>query len=450
MDGHPVCLAVSHAGKQLAVGKADGKVELNDLPDVDFDDFLVRATSPIRDVCFSASDKWAAVVSDDLEVLLVEVAAREVTQLKGAHEGAGRSVCFDPKEEFLVSLGADGQACVWDLATKACVWSKRVLERGASADPHLVVARAAWRPDGGVLALPGSRQPLLVERGSWQALPSAPAAALAHANDTSVLAWSPDGKVLASAGLDKRVLLWAAAALAQGGALQATQVYTGPAGDDAGPGLGLCVRNLAWTKDRALALLAADGSFALQAVPAAAAVATTATAAAAPEADGKKALGAQEEEKEKAGAEGASDEERYIGCLKGNDWGGIHELYLTFQHPAIPSDPIQTTQHDQQEEAEAEEEGQGRGGQPPGRRGLRGHQGGGRGQGQGGGGWRGHAGGAPAGGGRGGRDDGGGQPQQQQGGAHGGGAGHAGAYVGTDVAPGGQPDLVLCHDAPDD
>lgn len=290
-----------HSGKQLTVGKADGKVELNDLPDVDFDDFLVRTTSTVRDICFSPSDKWVAVVSDDLEVLLVETATHEVTQLKGAHEGAGRSVCFDPKEEFLVSLGADGQACVWDVATKACVWSKRVLERSASTDPHLVVARAAWRPDGGVLALPGSRQPLLLERGSWRALPSAPAAALAHSNDTCVLAWSPDGKVLASAGLDKRVLLWAAAALAKGGALQATQVYTGPAGDDA----GLCVRNLAWTKDRVLALMAADGSFALQAVPASAAVATAAAATTTPaDKDGKKAVG------EKTGAEGASDEER--------------------------------------------------------------------------------------------------------------------------------------------
>lgn len=324
VTGEPVCLAATHAGKSLAVGMASGKVELNDLPGVDFDDFLARATSPVRDVAFSASDRWAAVASDDLELLLVDVATREVTQLKGkgAHDGGLRSVCFDPQEAFLLSLGADGQACVWDLASKACVWSRRVVERSVSVsgDPHLVVPRGAWRPDGGVLALPGARQPLLVERGSWRVLPAAAsAAALAssHANDTSVLAWAPDGKVLASAGLDRRVLLWAAPAGSPGAALRATHVYTvasasGAAADEEqhgqGQGQGLCVRNLAWTKDRTLAVLTADGSFAFQAVPASAAVAA---AEAADEAAAAKAKGsAQQQETSGSGGGSTSDDER--------------------------------------------------------------------------------------------------------------------------------------------
>ena len=45
--------------------------------------------------------------------------------------------------------------------------------------------RAAWKPDGSILALPGSRQPLLLERGSWKALATVPAAAMAHMDDAT-------------------------------------------------------------------------------------------------------------------------------------------------------------------------------------------------------------------------------------------------------------------------
>jgi len=173
-----------------------------------------------------------------------------------------------PQEEYLVSLGMDGYAMVWDLATKQCVFSKKVLEKESKHQPRQVVPKAAWKPDGSLLALPGSRQPVVVERGSWKVVTSA-AATMAHTAEIAVLAWAPEGQMLATAGADRRVVVWAAPKAAPT-ALRATQSYVeGEGGDEA---TQLAVRELFWVGKRKLAVLNRLGAFGLQSVPAAAVV----------------------------------------------------------------------------------------------------------------------------------------------------------------------------------
>lgn len=328
MEGTPTCLALSHGQTALAIGMESGKVEYNSVtwgeggvPEFSFEDFLVRCTSAVRDVAFSPTDKWVAVASEDLELRLVEMDGREVSSLR-KHDGSVRSVCFDPKvrhslwrdnfmllasrhfysclffpevflsfslliryahqpfsvlshlppphpqEEYLVSLGMDGYAMVWDLATKQCVFSKKVLEKESKHQPHQVVPKAAWKPDGSLLALPGSRQPVLVECGSWK-LVTPTAATMAHTAEIAVLTWAPEGQMLATAGADRRVVVWAAPKAAPT-ALRATQSYM--EGEGEGESTQLTVRELLWVGERKLAILNRLGAFGLQSVPAAAAV----------------------------------------------------------------------------------------------------------------------------------------------------------------------------------
>jgi chromosome transmission fidelity protein 4 len=57
---------------------------------------MVRCTAPVRDVAYSASDKWVAVASEDMELRLVDGKSFD-THLLREHDGGVRSVCFDPK-----------------------------------------------------------------------------------------------------------------------------------------------------------------------------------------------------------------------------------------------------------------------------------------------------------------------------------------------------------------
>ncbi len=294
VEGTPTCLALSLDAKALAIGMESGKVEYNSvtwteaasggIPEFSFEDFLVRCTTPVRDMAFSASSKWVAVASDDLELKLVDMADddRTVTALR-KHDGGVRSVCFDdPEEEYLVSLGMDGYAMVWNLGTKECVFTKKVLEKESKHLPDQPLPKAAWKPDGSLLVLPGSRQPVLVERGTWKVVGGGmtPAAGpMAHTAETVVVAWSPDGQVLATAGADKRVVLWAAPKSAPT-LLRATQTYVGGDDEDAAVGPELAVRQMVWTGERKLAVMNRQGAFALQLVPAAAAVVSAAALAA--------------------------------------------------------------------------------------------------------------------------------------------------------------------------
>ncbi|GAB5030478.1 wd repeat and hmg-box dna-binding protein partial [Nannochloropsis oceanica] len=271
VEGTPTCLALAHGQTALAIGMESGKVEYNSVtwgegsvPEFSFEDFLVRCTSAVRDVAFSPTDKWVAVASEDLELRLVEMDGREVSSLR-KHDGSVRSVCFDPKEEYLVSLGMDGYAMVWDLATKQCVFSKKVLEKESKHQPGQVVPKAAWKPDGSLLALPGSRQPVLVERGSWKVV-TLSATTMAHTAEIGFLAWAPDGQMLSTSGADRRVVVWAAPRSATN-ALRATQSYVEWKGGN--ESTQLTVREMFWVGDRKLAVLNHLGALGLQSVPAA-------------------------------------------------------------------------------------------------------------------------------------------------------------------------------------
>lgn len=95
----------------------------------------------IREVAFSADDRWLASVGNDHRVAVIDTATWQTAAGWEAHDGDAVSVAFHPARPLLATTGQDGQVRVWSLA------GKRLAER-ALGRPGTAVA---FSPDGGRL-----------------------------------------------------------------------------------------------------------------------------------------------------------------------------------------------------------------------------------------------------------------------------------------------------------
>ena len=67
-------------------------------------------------------------------------------------------------------------------------------------------SRAIWHPDGRAFAAPtATRDIQVVSRSDWE---KQRAFSGGHMGDITALAWSPNGALLATAGNDRKILLW--------------------------------------------------------------------------------------------------------------------------------------------------------------------------------------------------------------------------------------------------
>jgi chromosome transmission fidelity protein 4 len=157
-------------------------------------------------------------VCRDTDVKLVNVADPKLVSTLRGHTASVRGAFFDPKGEFIATSGCDGTMRVWGLDTSKsenknqheCVHKiPHFLELKNTAVPQQL--QLAWSPDGSMLALPGHKSILVVERGSWARmfeLGDDNDSTSVHTDLVSVLLFSPCGRYLASAGLDKRLVVW--------------------------------------------------------------------------------------------------------------------------------------------------------------------------------------------------------------------------------------------------
>jgi len=157
-----------------------------------------------------------------------------------AHTDIVMSLAFSPDERRLASGSFDGSVKLWDVESRALLWSGRhpkstlclalapdgqQLASGGSDGtvrcweaqlgtpvqelPHPgAVFALAWSPDGRLLASGDTLGTIRL----WQRQPSGPArlwqALEAHSNWVRGLAFAPDGRLLASASWDSSVKLW--------------------------------------------------------------------------------------------------------------------------------------------------------------------------------------------------------------------------------------------------
>lgn len=172
-----------------------------------FEKFLVRSTLPIRDLAISPDGVWCAVASDELTVKVVKIAdTRTVLYLRDQGKPV-KHVSFDPSGLHISLSCSDGCVYVYSLAEEQPELVRKIdgLIRSLETDSE-VSSKVVWHPDGRAFAAPTATRDIQVMSASdWE---NQRTFANGHLGDVTALAWSPNGALLASAGKDKKILLW--------------------------------------------------------------------------------------------------------------------------------------------------------------------------------------------------------------------------------------------------
>ncbi|CAJ2511100.1 Uu.00g067250.m01.CDS01 [Anthostomella pinea] len=214
-DGEPINIddcqeqnvSVAASDDFFVVGSEDGTVSLYSIPNATFDKYLLRSSLPVRDVALSPDHKWCAVASDELTVKLVRVNQNTQIRHLKEHNKPTKHLVFDTKGETVALSCTDGVVYVYDLASEEPELIRRVDSIIGVVDTESEIStKVAWHPDGRAFALPTpTRDIQVVSKDDWEKQRTF---SNGHTGDITALAWSPNGAMLASAGKDKKILIW--------------------------------------------------------------------------------------------------------------------------------------------------------------------------------------------------------------------------------------------------
>jgi len=164
---------------------------------------VARFTLPVRHLVWHSSRPLLGIATDDGKLLMWD---RDTGKRRDFHTGSSggsvRCLAFDPRGELLAAALASGALVVFGLEGgeekyRGSAWRKNVVPSER--------LRMVWRPDGSMLALPGTTAVRLVARGTYAQTEIILEGG--HRYPTSAAAWSPDGSLLATASLEA-VALW--------------------------------------------------------------------------------------------------------------------------------------------------------------------------------------------------------------------------------------------------
>ncbi|KAI0850190.1 WD40 repeat-like protein [Daldinia vernicosa] len=214
-DGEPINIddcqeqnvSVDASDEFFVVGSEDGTVSLYSIPDATFDKFLLRCSLPIRDVALSPDSKWCAVASDELTVKLVRTDDNSQIRHLKEHNKPTKHLAFDIKGSTVTLACTDGIVYVYSISSNEPELIKKVDGVIGALDTESdVSSKIVWHPDGRAFAVPTpTRDIQVISKNDWE---KQRIFSNGHNGEVTALAWSPNGAILASAGKDKRILLW--------------------------------------------------------------------------------------------------------------------------------------------------------------------------------------------------------------------------------------------------
>ena len=191
----------------FVVGSEDGNVSLYSLESNSFEKFLTRTSLPIRDIALSPDGKWCAVASDELTVKIVSLEDETVVRRLKDHNKPTKHLSFDPKGSLLALSCTDGVVYVYSLSSDQPELIRKVdgvigtMETDADGS-----CQVAWHPDGRAFAVPTpTREIQVVSKNDWE---KQRAFADGHEGEITAISWSPNGALLATAGKDRKILIW--------------------------------------------------------------------------------------------------------------------------------------------------------------------------------------------------------------------------------------------------
>lgn len=146
-----------------------------------------------------------AAAGDDEGIKLINTIDGSIARVLKAHKGPVTGLAFDPNGEYLASIDSLGTLIYWELNSGCTLHSLKGVAPDLGLDPS-VMNVLCWSPDGETLAVPGSRNEVVMyDRDTAEKLYSLRGD---HTEPICYLAWSPNGKYMATSGLDKQVLIW--------------------------------------------------------------------------------------------------------------------------------------------------------------------------------------------------------------------------------------------------
>lgn len=177
------------------------------LSTMEFDKLLIRTTLPVRDIALSPDGRWCAVASDELTVKIVDTKDTNIVGFLREQTKPVKHISFGPHGLIVALSCTDGVIYFYSLEADEPELIRRVdgLIRSLDSDSEISSA-VVWHPDGRAFAAPtATREIQIMSVGDWE---RQRAFTNGHMGDVTALAWSPNGALLATAGKDRKILVW--------------------------------------------------------------------------------------------------------------------------------------------------------------------------------------------------------------------------------------------------
>lgn len=130
----------------------------------------------------------------------------KIFHLRG-HSKPAKHLTFHPSGTYLAVSCTDGIIYLYSLSTEEPTLMRQYdgITRPLQSEEE-ASSRAVWHPDGRAFAAPTATRDIVVV--SWDDGARQKVFSGGHMADVTACAWSPNGALLATAGKDRKILLW--------------------------------------------------------------------------------------------------------------------------------------------------------------------------------------------------------------------------------------------------